>query len=546
MAAARRDLTVREVAVVATGSVLLAVAMTWPLVLRWHTHVVRDPGDPLLQAWQVAWTGHALRTPGVSLFAANAFWPLPDSLAFSDALLGYAPVGLVGSGLAAATVRHGVLVLFACALALVGGHLLARELGARPAAALLAGVVVAWAPWRLNHLGHLNVLSTGGIALTFWLLLRGYRRGSWRPVLAGWLVATWQLSLGLGAGLFFAYTLAVVAVVALVWWWRAGRPPPPRAVVVATVGGVAVLLVATGVQALPYLRVLEAHPEAVRTVGYLELYSPPVRGLLAAPSTSVVWGDLTAPLRQGMTWAPEQTRFPGAVAIVLGAVGAVAGTGRRWVRSVLVAVVVVTTLLALGTSVGGGAITYLPLHEVLPGWQGIRTPGRWMTMATLALALLAALGADRLLERGRPAGRTAVAALVAVAVLEGVGATPVVEVPRPDADAALAAAPRLHLPSTVTGDQVFMLWSVADGFPPLVNGTSGFEPRFLAELRRDVADFPSAASVARLRALGVRSVVVHPDAARGTPWAGAASRPVAGLGITRHTVPGAVVHDLAP
>lgn len=544
-----RDPSVVEVAAVTGGGLLLAVVMTWPLVLRWRTHVVQDEGDPLLQAWQVAWGGHALRTDLASIFQSNAFWPLPDSLAFSDALLGYAPAGLVGAGMTAASVRHGVLVLLACTLALVGAHLLARELGVRPVPALLAGVVFAWAPWRLAHLGHLNILSTGGVALTFFLLARGYRLRRWGLVLAGWLVAAWQLSLGLGAGLFFAYALLVVAGVAGLWWLRAGRPWPGRAVVVATVVGGLVLVGTAGLQAVPYLRVLDAHPEAVRTVGYLDLYSPPLRGLLAAPSQSWLWGGVTEALRDGMTWAPEQSRFVGVVAVVAGLGGFVAGRQRRSLRVGLAVAVVVTSVLALGTMLFGGRFTYLPLYEVLPGWQGIRTPGRWITMTTLALGLLAAFGADRLWGSG--AGqrlrrrRVAVVGLVALAVLEGTGRTPIVEVPRPSSAEVFAVpGPRLHLPSTVTGDQVFMLWTTEEGFPAVVNGASGFVPDALEQVRRDVADFPSAASVAALRDLGVRSVVLHPDLARGTPWEAAAQRSVEGLDVTRREVGDAVVFDL--
>ncbi len=539
------ELSVREVGLVAVGALGLAVVMTWPLVLRWRTHVVQDEGDPLLQAWQVAWGGHAMRSDPSAYFQANGFWPLPDSLAFSDALVGYAPAGLLGAGMAGATVRHGLLVLVACTLAVLGMHVLARELGASPWAAAIAGVVFAWAPWRLQHLGHLNILSTGGMPLTFFLLLRGYRQRRWGLVLSGWLVATWQLSLGLGAGLFFAYSLLVVAGLLAVWWLRAGRPSPGRAVAVATGVGVAVLLGATALQAVPYLRVLDAHPEALRTVGYLEIYSPPLRGLVTAPSQSWLWGGLTAPLREGMPWAPEQARFVGLAALVLGGIGAVAGRGPRWLRGGLAGAVLVTAVLAVGTNLLGGRFTYLPLYEVLPGWQGIRTPGRWITLTTLALALLAALGADRV-ARARPQRSWVLPALLGLVVVEGLGATPVVEVPRPSTTEVFAVSgPRLHLPSTVTGDQVFLLWSTEDGFPAVVNGASGFVPRELDELRRQVAGFPDEQSVAFLRDLGVRSVVLHPGMAGGTPWEDAAARPIDGLGITRELIGADVVYDLA-
>ena len=43
----RRELTRREVVVAAIGSSLIAIAMTWPLVLHVGAIVPRDIGDPL-------------------------------------------------------------------------------------------------------------------------------------------------------------------------------------------------------------------------------------------------------------------------------------------------------------------------------------------------------------------------------------------------------------------------------------------------------------------------------------------------------------------
>ena len=68
------------------------------------------------------------------------------------------------------------------------------------------------------------MISSGGIALALFLLLRGYRRGSVGLVIAGWLVSAWQISLGFTLGLQFSYLLAVLTVIAVAYWLRAGRP----------------------------------------------------------------------------------------------------------------------------------------------------------------------------------------------------------------------------------------------------------------------------------------------------------------------------------
>ncbi len=148
----------------------------------------------------MAWGGHALGHQPLDFFQSNQFWPLDDTLAFSDALIGYAPAGLIGSGPEAAVSRYDLLFLFAYALAFAGAYLLARELGLGPGGAAVAGAAFAFAPFRLEQDGHLQVISSGGIPLAFAVGLRGYRlrRPAW--VLAGWAVAAWQLSIGFTLG----------------------------------------------------------------------------------------------------------------------------------------------------------------------------------------------------------------------------------------------------------------------------------------------------------------------------------------------------------
>jgi hypothetical protein len=107
----------------------------------------------------------------------------------------------------------------------------------------------------------------------------------------------------------------------------------------------------------------------------------------------------------------------------------------------------------------------------------------------------------------------------------------------------LAEAPQLHLPAGFHDDLVYSYWSTA-GFPATVNGAGGFDPDGYDRLRKEVAGFPDARSVEALRMLGVRSVLLHPERAEGTLWEGAASKPTAGLPVTRELVDGVVLFRL--
>ena len=554
----RRDVTARELLVLAVASCLVSVVMSWPLVLHLGQDIPRDLGDPLAESWQLAWDGHALAHQPLHFFDSNQFWPFHETLAFSDALVGYAPAGLFGSGPHAAVFRYDLVFLFAYALAFFGAYLLARELGLGPGGAAVAAAAFAFAPFRLEQDGHMQVISSGGIPLALALGVRGYRlrRPAW--VVAGSLAAAWQLSIGFTLGLPLAYLLAAGALVAAIVWWRRGRPRLDRGLAIATVAGAILFAVAGFALSRPYTEVADSHSGARRTPSTVEAYSGPPWIFLVAPEENLVWGEAAEPLRDGLSNDPEKTLFPGLVIVVLALVGLTSRAYPRSIRVGLGVAVLVVSVLALGFRAGGGLLwPYRLVYEVLPGWQAIRVPGRLVTFSSLGLALLAGAGAQRAIAasaRRRALGwmGPAVAAVLALAVvIEGRGlpfdpfndrAQPAVPAIPPST--ASVPAPQLHLPAERASDnRRYILWST-DGFPRLVNGRSSLNPTFTQRLIEDVQDFPSRRTVELLARTGVRSVVLHADRTQGTPWQGAARRPVAGLPVTRTRRDGLVIYEL--
>jgi len=536
-----------EVALLFAAGVVLALVATWPLALHLASRVPQDPGDPLLQAWQVAWDGHALLDQPLHFFQANNFWPLHDTLAFSDSLIGYAPAGIVGSGTEAAVVRYDLLFLGAIALAFAATYLLCRELGVGRLAAACGGLACAYGPWRLGQEGHLHVVSVGGIPLALFLLLRGYRRRSGPQIVAGWLVVAWQLSIGFTLGLQLFYLLVAIGVALLIRWLRGGRPAIDRSIVVPTAIGVGAFVVTVVVIARPYLRVLNDHPEAHRTIPEVSKLSPPIRALLAAAPDNLVWGGITSSVRNGLTGRTEQLLFPGLATVLLAGAGIRSMAYSLGTRRVLVAVVLVSLVFALGFSLWGDWSPYRLLWELAPGWRGIRAPGRIFALTALGLAVLAAAGAERLLSRApTPRHRWAIGAALLVAIgLDGFGPIPTAHVPVAPQAIRLARPPLFALPSEARYDTIYEFWST-DGFPALVNGFSGFPPHELLELRRATLGFPNAPSVALLRARGVRSVVVPRRFAAPLRWHRAIANPVQGLGVTRRFTGDGVLFTLAP
>ena len=69
-------LTRREVALAALAACVARARDALAAAAAHGRDVPRDIGDPLVQAWQVAWGGHALLHQPLDYFQANTFWPL--------------------------------------------------------------------------------------------------------------------------------------------------------------------------------------------------------------------------------------------------------------------------------------------------------------------------------------------------------------------------------------------------------------------------------------------------------------------------------------
>jgi hypothetical protein len=552
------ELSRREVVLAALGACLLAVVMTWPLLIHVGDVVPRDIGDPLAEAWQPAWGGHALLHQPLHYFDANRFWPLKDSLAFGDALVGYAPAGIIGRGPHAAMVRYDLLFIFAYALAFFGAYLLARELGLSPAGAAIAGAAFAFAPYRLEQDGHLQVISSGGIPLAIAFALRGIRlRRPWWLFWA-WVVAAWQVSIGWVLGLPFAYGLAGAVAIALVAWLVRGRPRVPRPMIYASAAGAVLFIAVSYWIAHPYLYIADNFPAARRSPHEVAAFSGPLKVLLTAPEENWVWGAATAGIRNSLTTLQEKTLFPGLLIVLLSVAGLFSSSLSKRMRIGLGILAVAIVVLELGFREEGGLLwPYRVLYDVLPGWDAIRTPGRLATFSSLVLALLAAAGGEALLRAARRSrlpgwSATAIAGVLVLAIVaEGrslpfdpFGNQAMPDVPRAQPSADEIPTPQLHLPAlTAKENRAYQLAST-NGFPDMVNGRASTNPAVVLDLVKHMANFPDPATVRELQDYGVRTVILHLGLTEETPQAGAARKSIEGLPLSACKLPGLIVYEL--
>lgn len=521
----------------------ISLVFNFKVVLNPRSQITGDLGDPLLQAWQMAWQ-HRFLTGGGDLWTGNQFYPAADNLAFSDSLLGYLPLSLFGNGPGAAILRYNIAFVFAFALAFAGCYLLARQLGSNWQGAALAGVVLAWAPWKLSHMHHLNVLSVGGIALALWAIARGHgyslrERGPLRPwwAFAGWVIAAWQVMIGFAIGLSFVYVMAGVGLAVVIF---VARRRLGYRMIAANAWGVVVFLGVTLLMVVPYFRVLDEYGFK-RTWREVQIFSPVVDSLWTAPRENWLWfgsifNDYSAIPKDGHF---EKLLFPGLIVVLLAVVGLFVSAWRVKARIMLAAVAATAVVLALGAGFLDGAV-YKWLWDHAPGWDAMRTPGRLILWAILPLTLLAAGAVTKfgslLYGRTQIAVRVVAGILLVpalIALLEGIPRWAHVEIEKPPADLQRVFAqtqdPMVMLPMDLYSEFAYLLWST-ESFPKMANGNSGNIPPQYHEIFNATQSFPDQRSIAVLKRYGIRKVVIVKSRPGGAELA---TRGVGGLPLDR-------------
>jgi len=172
----------RETLTALAAYVALTLVFTWPLARGLTRDIGGDFGDPLLNAWILAWdTSHL----GRGWWNANIYYPHPLALAYSEHLLPQAlaiwPVQAIAHN---PILSYNVAFLATFVLSGLGMFLFVREVTNNRAAAFVAGVAYAFGPYRVTSIPHLQILSSQWMPFA----LYGFRRyfdSTWGPAEAG-------------------------------------------------------------------------------------------------------------------------------------------------------------------------------------------------------------------------------------------------------------------------------------------------------------------------------------------------------------------------
>jgi hypothetical protein len=192
----------------------------------------------------------------------------------------------------------------------------------------------------------------------------------------------------------------------------------------------------------------------------------------------------------------------------------------------------VLAVLFLWLSLGPSFVLYRLVYR-LPGFNFIRVPSRFALIALLSVAVMAALGFDKLVRSLPSRRRTIIGVVVAGILCAEFLAAPIATTPfelkLPAIDRWLSTQPKPFVvaeePVVVWSDRegtdrrhsLYVLHSIAH-WQKTVHGYSGIRPMLHRKLYLDMLTFPDQQALNSLLSIGVTYVVVHPDLYPADEW----------------------------
>ena len=300
----------------------LTIVLAYPLSIHPGSTVLSATPDTDLFLWTLQWDVHALTHQPWAIFDANIYAPERNTLAYSENLLGSAPLAapilwLTGN----AVLAMNLIVLLASTLCGVGTYVLARRLGVGPLGATLSGLVFAFSPPRFLRLDQLHLATIQWVPFGLASLHAYWETGRQRDLrFAAGLFALQALTSGHGA------VFLLVAMAVMIGWRLATGASRLSVGWIGDLGlGGALLLLPAVLIQLPY----HAVQQAMGLRRSLEDWAVPWACFLAS-STHVHVALLSLVPSWHINDAAGPTLFPGVIPIVLAAAALI--VRRRRVR----------------------------------------------------------------------------------------------------------------------------------------------------------------------------------------------------------------------
>ncbi len=415
---------------------VLAILLTYPLVLHFTTHVPGDGSDDPALAWNLWWVPYSIINLGKSpIYTDYMFYPIGLNLAFYTLTYLNAFLSIPLQYATSLVIATNINVWFSFVVSGFGAYLLVKyvlrvancELGIANLAAFVAGALYAFSANKFLYvsLGQFNIASSHWIPFYILFLLKLTRPQIANSELRIANTCTarkcrcYELRLGFLLGLFllfqalsefiFASFLIIFTAIYLIYWLVAHRRELLTFRFLLLPFAIAILTFT-----IPMLPILTAMIQDMLTegdfiqqgLGFADTFSSDVLGFFVPSHLNPVFGTLEAQFHFPYT----NFAYLGFTALALALIALwKIPPARIW--GIFGAIFV---LISLGPALSiNGTRFDLPMpFDILleiPFVKGNRYPSRWSVMVTLALAVMVGYGVawlwSRVASRRSPVAR---------------------------------------------------------------------------------------------------------------------------------------------
>ncbi len=504
-----------------TGAFCLFLVLSFVLLLPLSAHLderLPDDGDAILGLWIIWWSATHWQDGYPEIFDANAFYPHPQGLLYSEAMLSQGVLSWpMFTWLDNPVLAMNLLTLVTLALSATAMLLLAFELTGSRGGAVVGAIAYTFSAYSFSQLPRIQLITLQWLPLALFCLHRFFARGRYR-----YLVGFAVLSMLQAFACFYYLAFYLVALAVLLPVFFLAYPEHRTWRSLSTVGlsgstvGVALAFVA-----VPYWRLY----------GRYEFSSTPSSSDLAAYFTPGSESLLYGWLGFGRAAVDHFIGYAVLLVVVLGVMSLWrdhSGPGRKLGLAYLAVALLGfflssgPTLIVAGETLGPGPYALL---QRIPPYDGLRTPDRFSVLVTLGVGIFVAYGVRSILTRQSTARAVGVVLLLSGLVLaehwsfdrvEGREIPTGERVPdvyrwldenRDDIGVVAEMPPRpFRAMRHVTLDAYFSTFHERT----ILFNKPSFYPPAMELLEYELQRFPTREAVTLLRALGVSHAVVHP------------------------------------
>jgi hypothetical protein len=511
------------------------VFITYPLIFNFDK-VITGFGDELLIVWIHNWVIHSLLTNPFSLFDANIYYPFINSLAYSDifltsSILAFIPVLITKEPVTAINFTLFIsLVFLGYSL-----YLLVYYLTKDYFVSLLSGTLVIFSPAVLIYYVHLQVLAVWWVPLAILTFIHFHKSQQSRYLamsLGCFLLQTYNSFL---PGFFILFSYFIIIFIK----WIYERKKLMKLVTKKNI----FLFLSTFILLLP---IIIPYYQVSKEYNYRRDIREAVH--LSIQPEDFLFSSNFSRLREFFNGLPFnkisqnnefQSAYPGLVftfLIILTIIFYFKYFKKKDVLSRSFFFISLTGIvLSLGPVLHLGRKTihdpfliplpYALFYYIIPGFQGFRNAARWEMLFIIAIAVLIALTLNKILKKVSNKKKLFLYLILFVGIIvEYNFPMQFLKTPQrkefPEVYSWLATTPQdtkvIEMPIYVWNmhpyvfDENMREYYATVHFRKMINGASGYSPEPWQVMARElVKEFPSEASLNRLRELQINYVIIH-------------------------------------